>query len=65
MADTPRTFPRLTIVAPIAGRVLMKPDRPRTIDRFIDYFGDGGPDVCGERLLDETNNRELHGTGAA
>lgn len=34
---------------------LFKEDRPRHIDRFISFFGDGGPestDICGEGLLD-------------
>jgi hypothetical protein len=33
---------------------LFKEDRPRAIDRYIDYFGDGSighRDVCGEALL--------------
>ena len=42
----------------IASWGLFKQDRPRVIDRYIDYFG--GPaghaarlaDACGERLLD-------------
>lgn len=42
----------------IAGRGLVKLDRPRAIDRYIDYFG--GPvgdaarvaDSCGEHLMD-------------
>lgn len=42
----------------IASRGLFKLDRPRTIDRYIDYFG--GPaghaarraDACGEHFLD-------------
>ncbi len=36
-------------------RAFFKPDHPRAIDRYIDYFGDprhGGTDVCGEGLLD-------------
>jgi hypothetical protein len=36
---------------------LVKPDHPRAIDRYIDYFGDSNRraaarDVCGERLLE-------------
>ena len=34
---------------------LFKQDRPRYIDRFISFFGDGDAatdDVCGERLFD-------------
>lgn len=31
---------------------LFKVDRPRRIDRYIDYFGGAGHDTCGERLLD-------------
>ncbi len=39
--------------------LLFKPDRPREIDRYIDYFGgasdgraDETPDACGEALLE-------------
>ena len=42
-----------------ARRLLFKADRPRTIDRYIDYFGGAGRDsvasggdVCGETLLE-------------
>jgi hypothetical protein len=41
--------------------VLFKSDRPRTIDRYIDYFGGaaGTPtadaDVCGDELLDSVD----------
>jgi hypothetical protein len=41
--------------APAPAAALFKPDRPRAIDRHIDFFGDlGGParDMCGEVLLD-------------
>lgn len=38
--------------------LFFKPDRPREIDRYIDYFGgasdahaDEAPDACGEALL--------------
>lgn len=34
---------------------LFKDDRPRRIDRFISFFGDGEPestDICGEGVLD-------------
>lgn len=33
---------------------LVKPDRPRAIDRYIDYFGGaaGHIDPCGEALLE-------------
>ncbi len=43
---SPRPAPR--------SRGLFKPDRPRAIDRYIDYFGGGAghPDPCGEALLD-------------
>ncbi len=37
------------------SRGLYKPDHPRTIDRYIDYFADPGHaalDACGELLLD-------------
>lgn len=42
-----------------AQKLLFKPDRPRDIDRYIDYFGgtsdapgDEIPDACGEALLE-------------
>lgn len=42
-----------------AGRLFFKADRPRTIDRYIDYFGGAGgasaaaaADRCGETLLE-------------
>lgn len=42
-----------------AGRLFFKPDRPRAIDRYIDYFGGAGSaapatddDVCGETFLE-------------
>ena len=38
-----------------AAPALFKPDRPRAIDRHIDFFGDqaaAGGDMCGEALLD-------------
>jgi hypothetical protein len=42
-----------------AKELLFKPDRPREIDRYIDYFGgsedvqaDANPDACGEVLLE-------------
>jgi len=38
-----------------ATRSLFKSDRPRAIDRHIDFFGDqaaAGRDMCGEALLD-------------
>jgi len=43
-----------------APRHLFKADRPRAIDRYIDYFGDRswGDDVCGERLLDALAGHE-------
>lgn len=44
---------------PAAVSVLMKPDRPRSIDRFIDYFGGANADLCGEALLDETDELDL------
>jgi hypothetical protein len=38
----------------ILARGLFKPDHPRAIDRYIDYFGaaTSQADPCGERLLD-------------
>jgi hypothetical protein len=33
-------------------RGLFKPDHPRAIDRYIDYFGGPTSDPCGEGLLD-------------
>jgi hypothetical protein len=45
--------------APKAQALLFKPDRPREIDRYIDYFGgasdahaDETPDACGEAWLE-------------
>jgi hypothetical protein len=45
--------------APVVQDLLFKPDRPREIDRYIDYFGgasdvsaDETPDTCGEALLE-------------
>jgi hypothetical protein len=42
-----------------AQRIFFKADRPRAIDRYIDYFGGAGgapaaadDDVCGETLLE-------------
>ena len=42
-----------------ARRLLFKADRPRPIDRYIDYFGGAGgasaaasEDACGEMLLE-------------
>jgi hypothetical protein len=38
--------------------LLFKPDRPRAIDEYIDYFGDTGDasadedDVCGDAFLE-------------
>ena len=45
----------LTIMEPVPAAALFKPDRPRAIDRHIDFFGDQGAparDMCGEALLD-------------
>ena len=39
--------------------VLIKPDRPRAIDRFIDYFGEPGADLCGDEMLDEADVRDI------
>ena len=44
--------------APAVQEILFKPDRPREIDRYIDYFGgrdvqaEASPDACGEALLE-------------
>lgn len=45
--------------APDVQQLLFKRDRPREIDRYIDYFGgasdarfDETPDACGEALLE-------------
>jgi hypothetical protein len=41
-----------------ARRLFFKADRPRAIDRYIDYFGGAGDasavgdDLCGETLLE-------------
>jgi len=40
---------------PVPAAALFKHDRPRAIDRHIDFFGDQGAparDMCGEALLD-------------
>jgi hypothetical protein len=40
---------------PADASPLFKEDRPKRIDRFISFFGDGEEredDVCGEELLD-------------
>jgi len=46
-------------VEPEVQALFFKPDRPREIDRYIDYFGgasdahgDETPDACGEALLE-------------
>jgi len=45
--------------APEVQALFFKPDRPREIDRYIDYFGgasdahaDETPDACGEAWLE-------------
>ena len=39
--------------APADRTTLFKEDRPRHIDQYISFFGDGdGSDACGEELLD-------------
>jgi hypothetical protein len=45
--------------APVVQDLLFKPDRPREIDRYIDYFGgsdnarmQANSDACGEVLLE-------------
>ena len=52
---TPTTPPRIRE----ARRLFFKVDRPRAIDRYIDYFGGAGTasatagdDLCGETLLE-------------
>jgi hypothetical protein len=45
----------LTEPAPSGTNGLFKPDRPRAIDRHIDFFGDRegvARDMCGEAFLD-------------
>jgi hypothetical protein len=47
-----------------AARSLFKPDRPRAIDRHIDFFGDhaaAARDMCGEALLDALTGVEPEG----
>jgi len=48
--------------APAAERTnLFKEDRPRRIDRFISFFGDGedaDEDVCGEELLESLSGEQ-------
>ncbi len=39
----------------IRGR-LFKEDRPRAIDRYIDYFGTAAEDPCGGRLFEALAN---------
>jgi hypothetical protein len=55
IAETPPT------IAPI-DEVLFKSDRPRHIDRFIDYFGTTEPsaasDQCGEAFLSTLEDDE-------
>jgi hypothetical protein len=53
--------PSLTTVA----TALVKPDRPRAIDHFIDYFGETAADLCGEELLDQSAGRDFDQEGAA
>jgi hypothetical protein len=62
MADARRRYPRPTrdvqARAREARRAFFKPDRPRAIDRYIDYFGGAGgaagcDDLCGETLLEQ------------
>jgi hypothetical protein len=46
---------------PASARSLFKSDRPRAIDRHIDFFGDqaaAGGDMCGEALLDALTGAE-------
>ena len=57
--------PSRSPASPAAVSVLMKPDRPRSIDRLIDYFGGAIADLCGEALLDETDEPDLGDEGAA
>jgi hypothetical protein len=46
-----------TFASDTDGRTLFKDDRPRRIDRVIDYFGDTAAvptgDPCGERVFDD------------
>jgi hypothetical protein len=61
----PEAFMQATSAMPMAAptaqghhrRPLFKSDYPRTIDRYIDYFGgvpaaEDSDDTCGETLLD-------------
>jgi hypothetical protein len=54
----PRAAQPVLTAGPMPGAVLYKPDRPRWIDRYIDFFGNGAParltvtDLCGETVLD-------------
>ena len=63
MAHARMTHARTTSIpasrAGEARRLFFKPDRPRAIDRHIDYFGGAGgatwtidDDLCGEALLE-------------
>ena len=38
---------------PTPAGILFKDDRPRRIDRVIDYFGDTPAEACGETGLDD------------
>jgi hypothetical protein len=56
---TPTTSTTASSRAREARRLLFKTDRPRSIDRYIDYFGGSGAvltaaehDRCGEALLE-------------
>jgi hypothetical protein len=43
------------------GTNLFKEDRPRRIDRFISFFGDGqdaDEDVCGEQMLESLSGEQ-------
>lgn len=52
------TTPAATTRARDARHLFFKADRPRAIDRYIDYFGGAGgagaahDDCCGETLLE-------------
>ncbi len=51
-----------------ASRSLFKSDRPRAIDRHIDFFGDqtaAGRDMCGEALLDALTGVEIENDEAS
>ena len=59
MAHAPSAQSGVSGSRPEARELLFKPDHPRAIDQYIDYFGGAGEapaetddDSCGEALLE-------------